>query len=69
MSHKSRLAKLEAKHAPKAATRVKVVYADQIAPGELEAMRNDATIGALVIIEYADMQPVSQSQTVITHSR
>jgi hypothetical protein len=56
MNINSRLAKLEARHAP--ARRLVVAYADQTDPAELEALRRDPGV-TLLVVEYVDSKPRS----------
>ena len=56
----SRITKLEKENKPAVDMKTKVVYADQVPPEELQAIRADRTIGTLIVVEYVDQQSVSE---------
>ena len=56
-NHKNRLAKLEADQLPAQGTRTVVMYEHEHTPEEIEAARQDATIGTLIIVTYQDANP------------
>lgn len=55
----NRLAKLEEAHRAGGVT-IKVIYEHEHTPEEIEAMRQDATTGTLIIVHYVDAQPQSE---------
>lgn len=63
MTIKKRIEKLEKQSAPKNAPRVVTVYADEVTPAKLEALRNDKSIETLIVVEYIDEQPFSTITT------